>query len=177
MAKKILVAYATRVGSTIEVAEAIANVFREWGMDAEVRSTHERLDVDHYAAVVLGSAVRAGHLLPEAVDFLEDNRAYLKKIPVAYFVVCNTMTEDTEENRATVLHYFDPVLQAVPELHPISIGLFAGKIDVHQIGIFPRLLVAVKHLQVGDYRNWDAIRNWACAVAPYLLGEPEMLYP
>lgn len=177
MTKKILVAYATRVGSTIEVAEEIAKVLQEWGATAEVRSTHERLDVDRYDAVILGSAVRIGHLLPEAIEFLQTHRYSLKRMPVAYFVVCSTMSQDTEENRETVLHYFDPVLQAVPEVRPISIGLFGGKIDLRMLGVVQRVMVTATHKPVGDFRDWDAIRNWACVVAPQLMGEPELFFP
>lgn len=177
MAKKILVAYATRVGSTIEIAEAIAAVLQEWGVEVEVRSTHERLDIEHYDGVVLGSAIRMGHLLPEAVEFLQKNRQYLKTIPVAYFTACITMTEDTEENRETVLHYFDPIMQAVPEVRPISIGLFAGEIDTHKLGMVPRIAIKMIHAPIGDYRNWAKIRSWASVIAPQLMSEPEMLYP
>lgn len=177
MTKKILIAYATRVGSTIEVAEEIANVLKEWGVAAEVRSTHERLDVDRYDAVVIGSAVRGGHLLPEAVEFIEKHRYSLKHIPVAYFTVCMTMSEDSDESRETVLHYFDPVMQAYPEIRPISIGLFGGKIDMRELGLLPRMAVALLQKPVGDFRDWHKIRNWASVIAPQLMGEPDILFP
>ncbi len=177
MAKKVLIAYATRVGSTIEIAEEIASVLREWGVEVEVRSTHERLDVEQYNAVILGSAIRMGHWLPEAIEFLEQHRAHLKKIPVAYFTVCITMCEDTQENRETVLQYLNPVMQAVPEIRPISIGLLAGEIDTHKLGLLPRLTVKVIHAPVGDFRDWTTIRNWASVIAPVLMGEPDMMYP
>ncbi len=177
MLKKILVAYATRMGSTIDIAEEIAKVLREWGAIVEVRSTHERIEVEYYDAVIVGSAIRIGHLLPEAVEFLEKNRAVLKKVPMAYFVSCITMSEDTPENRETVLHYFDPVMQAVPEITPVSIGLFAGTVDPTNLDFFPRLMVKVNKIPIGDFRDWETIRNWTSAIAPSLIGEAEILFP
>ncbi|MBE2271635.1 MAG: flavodoxin domain-containing protein [Anaerolinea sp.] len=177
MTKKILLAYATRVGSTIEIAEAVAAVLREWGLDVDVRSTHERLDVDRYEAVIVGSAIRMGKWLPEAVEFVEQHRTSLREIPVAYFVVCHTMSEDTPEHRDMVLHYLDPVMRAVPDVQPLSIGLFGGEINPHKLNLMNQLVVKLVNAPVGDFRNWTQIRNWASVIAPMLMGEPELLYP
>jgi menaquinone-dependent protoporphyrinogen oxidase len=175
--KRMLVAYATRVGTTIEVANTVAQVLQDWGATVDVRSTHERIEVEQYDAVILGSAIRQGKWLPEAIDFLKANRKLLAQLPVALYVVCMTMCEDTPRNRETVLSYLDPALGQVPEIHPISIGLFAGAVDPKRFSLAMRWVIRQQHLPTGDHRNWDAIRNWTCSVAPALLGEPELLYP
>ena len=177
MKAKFLIAYATRVGSTIEIAEAIGKVLTEWGADVDIRSTSERIDVEDYDAVILGSAIRVGKWLPEAVDFLKTHRAALSTIPTAFFVACMTLHDDTDENRKLVLSYLDPVLEEVPEVRPVSIGLFAGEVNPTKLSLPIRLFIRVNKVPRGDFRRWDDIRRWASSIAPTLLGEPELLYP
>ena len=175
--KKILIAYATRVGSTIEVAQAIADVLTEWGAKVEVRSTNERIDIDRYDAVILGSAIRVGKWLPEAVDFLKTHYDALSTVPTAFFVACMTLHDDCDENRKLVLSYLDPVFEALPDVRPVSIGLFAGEVNPAKLSLPIRLFIRANKVPCGDFRDWDAIRRWASSIAPTLLGEPEMLYP
>jgi hypothetical protein len=66
MKKRILVAYATRAGSTAEIAQAIAETLTARGYAVDVRPVKEKPSLDGCAAVVLGSAVRMGAWLPEA---------------------------------------------------------------------------------------------------------------
>jgi menaquinone-dependent protoporphyrinogen oxidase len=61
MQKKILVAYATRTGSTAEVAEAIAKRFCDAGFSAEMRHVTDLDGLDGYSAAVFGSAIRLPH--------------------------------------------------------------------------------------------------------------------
>ena len=72
--RKILVAYATRAGSTIGVAQAIAQVFIDSGMAADVVAVKDAKNVSQYQGVVLGSATRMGKVLPEAMTFLQKHR-------------------------------------------------------------------------------------------------------
>ena len=90
MAGKILVAYATRAGSTTEAAQAIAEALRalySWGDTVDVLPVKAVNDLSPYRAVIAGSAIRMGHWLPEAVDFVTKNQAELAKVPVAFFLV------------------------------------------------------------------------------------------
>jgi menaquinone-dependent protoporphyrinogen oxidase len=98
----MLVAYATTAGSTAEVAEAIGEELRSMGAEVDVRLAKEVKAVSPYGAVIVGSGIRAGQLLPHATKFVQKNREALSQVPMAYFVVCLTMKDDTEENRSTV---------------------------------------------------------------------------
>ncbi len=154
---KILVAYATRAGSTAEVAARVAEVLSETGAIVEVRPIQDVREVQGYDAVVIGSAIRMGHWLPEVVTFVKANRDTLSHIPTAYFLVSGLLREDTPEMRKTVLAYLDPVRVI---LEPTSIGLFAGKIDYSKLSWLDRI-IAKKVMSEGDGRNWDAIQSWA----------------
>jgi len=69
MSKKVLLAYASRAGSTAEVAERIGNILKGLGFDVDVKSVKEVTDVTGYDSIVIGSAVRMFKLLPETVKF------------------------------------------------------------------------------------------------------------
>ena len=79
-------------------------------------------------------------------------------MPVAYFVVCLTMQDDTEENRRTVEAYLDPVCELV---EPVDKGLFAGALDLSKLGLPLRLAMKAAKASEGDFRDWEAIRAWA----------------
>ena len=168
MPEQVLVAYATRAGSTAEVAEGVAQALRDAGVDAVVRKASEVRDVVPYRAVIVGSAIRMGKPLSEAVDFVVRHRAELASKPVAYFAVCLTMKEDSPKNRETVAAYFEGLRQ----LHePISLGLFGGKLDFRAISPIWRFFFRMaKSMAVteGDFRRWDDIRDWTAALVPHL---------
>ncbi len=162
--KKILIAYASRAGSTAEVAEAIGQVLRGGGMPVDVLPAGQVASTNTYRAVIIGSAIRMGRWLPEAARLVEKNQAPLTGIPTAFFSVCLTMQKDTPENRRTVEDYMKPVVQ---KLRPLTIGLFGGKMDYSRLGFLDRLIVSkMKKIPEGDYRDWSAIRSWAAKFQP-----------
>jgi menaquinone-dependent protoporphyrinogen oxidase len=154
---KILVAYATRAGSTAEVAAYVAEVLRATGARVDVRHVRMVHEVQGYDAVVIGSAIRMGHWLPEALEFVKTHRETLSRIPTAYFLVSGLLRHDTPEMRRTVLAFLDPVCAL---LEPASIGLFAGKIDYSTMDGFDRSIAEAVSSAEGDWRNWEAIRQW-----------------
>ena len=155
---KILVAYATRAGSTYDVATRIAEVLRAAGDIVEVKPVTAAHEVKNYNAVVVGSAIRMGQWLPEAVRFVEINRETLSRIPTAYFLVSGLLRNDTPETRHQVLAFIDPV-RALHE--PVSIGLFAGRLDYSTISGLDRSIAEAVSSAGGDWRNWNAIDEWA----------------
>ena len=158
-ARKVLIAYASRAGSTAEVAEAIGQVLNSKGIAADVLPAEKVGPVSAYRAAIVGSAIRMGKWLPEAARLIEKNGSAFAAMPTALFSVCMTMQKDTPENRRTVEDYMRPILQKV---RPVSTGLFGGKMDYGRLGFLDRLIVSkMKKVPEGDYRDWKAIRNWA----------------
>jgi len=175
MSVRILVAYASRAGSTAEAAEAIGQVLRGDGLDVDVRSVVDVQSVKEapgvlaYDALVLGSAVWVGKPLPEATRFLAAQRDALVRRPVAYFVLCDTLKEDTPENRERARGFVDPLIAIKT---PVSVGLFAGARNF--AGLHPLLRWLLKHvmrLAEGDWRDWDQIRTWAANLPAHLTTE------
>jgi menaquinone-dependent protoporphyrinogen oxidase len=156
---RILVVYASRTGSTREVAETIAGVLREQNLETEVHSVQEVKELSPYFAVVLGSAARWSRLYAEAVSFVKKHRSALQKMPVAVFLSCTTMNESTEKNRETALGYLQPITSQISAL---SVGLFAGKFDPAAFGGLMGKMM--KNVKAEDHRDWEAIRSWASSL-------------
>jgi menaquinone-dependent protoporphyrinogen oxidase len=163
--KKILVAYASRCGSTAGVAEAIGRTLCDFGFDVDTRLAKHVEDVNPYRAVALGSAVQRASWLPDAVEFAERNREALAGIPVAYFLTCITLYQDTAETRKLARSYMEPVLKAAPGIHPVDSGFFAGVLDYRKMNVLARMVMKskmqAKGIPEGDFRNWNTITSWA----------------
>ena len=167
--RKVLVAYATRSGSTAGVAERVAEVLNRSGFAAEAVTTKETRDVGSYDAVVVGSAVRAGKLMPEVLNFLVKNKATLEAKPLAAFIVCLAMKEGDEKGRATAGTYLDPLRLRVK---PASEGLFAGAYDPQKVGFVERQVLKMIKAPPGDFRKWDQIEAWAAGLVPLFGARP-----
>jgi menaquinone-dependent protoporphyrinogen oxidase len=167
MAEKILIAYATRCGSTAEVAKAMADVLRELGAKVDVQPLEAVKDLDIYRAAIVGTAIRVGACLPETKRFVEIHRDALAGMPVALFCVCLAIKEADPEQRQPVEEYLIPLREVVT---PLREGHFAGVMDYKKLPFFVRLMMRMMNLEQGDFRDWDAIRTWAQEVYPLLLG-------
>ena len=170
MSDKILVAFATAAGSTGEIAEAIGETLREENAAVDIRPAKEVTDLSDYSAVIMGTGVRAGRVYRDAVKFVKRHQEALSKKRLAYFVVCMTMQEDTPENRAEVSTYLNMVREAAPQLQPVDEGLFGGVLDYSKIPWLLRLILKPMKVQEGDFRDWDAVHDWAVGLHPKLMG-------
>jgi menaquinone-dependent protoporphyrinogen oxidase len=158
MKNKILVTYASRAGSTQGVAQAIGEVLVRYDADVDLRYILDVKEITDYSGIIIGSPLRTGHWLPEAIQFVHIHQQQLLKRKVAYFVVCMTLHEYTPENCQKVLSTLNPVCKWV---EPMDIGLFAGALKIQKLKFFWRLIAKFSGLPEGDFRNFEAIREWA----------------
>jgi menaquinone-dependent protoporphyrinogen oxidase len=172
MSNKILVAYASRSGSTGGVAEAIGKTLAESGAQVEVRLMKDVQDLTPYQAVVAGSAIQGRQWLPEAMQFVQAHQADIARKPCAAFLVCMTLAmPGADKYREQVATWLEPVRTLV---RPVSEDLFAGALDISRIPSFGdrlkfRLSVILGVWSEGDHRDWTAIRAWAESLRPLLL--------
>jgi len=175
MEKRVLVTYASKYGSTGGVADAIGRELCSTGVAADVVVIKNAVNLSSYQGVVIGSAIYMGKWMPEAIDFVKKNRDIMRQVPVAYFLVCMSLSHPTEENRAKVSSYMDPILKAVPEIRPVGIGTFAGALDYNNLSWINKKTLKSKGTPEGDFRDWNAIRTWARepVYAKFIRSEPE----
>jgi menaquinone-dependent protoporphyrinogen oxidase len=161
MKKKVLVTYASKYGSTGGVAYAIGKELCSKDVATDVVLIKNAGNVGSYQGVVIGSAIYMGKWKSEAVDFVKKNSEILRQVPVAYFLVCMTLSRRTEKNQAEVLSYMDPIVKAVPEIKPVGMGTFAGALDYNNLSWLNKKILKSKGTPEGDFRDWNAIRTWA----------------
>jgi menaquinone-dependent protoporphyrinogen oxidase len=195
---RILVVHAGRYGSTAGVADAIAGELRRCGATVDLSPASEGSSLDPYETVIIGSAVYWGRPLPEAVRFIGENRKALADRCVAYFLLCLELTRDGQdadrripvsidprfggpprdparlscwERTHLVSTILDPLLEAAPEMQPVSIGILRGRLDYRRLR-FAHFVVMkpiwwlFRRAPEGDFRNWAAIRPWASGLCP-----------
>ena len=148
----ILVAYATRHGSTREVAEAVVGTLRACGADVrfqavrDVRSLAPRFDL-----VVLGAPLYSGRWHRDAHRFLRRHRQELDMVPVAVFGV-----GPREPNPQAWLRSREQLDRALAKhgwLEPAAVTVFGGTDPP-------------KHnRQRRDLRDWTQIEAWASSIA------------
>ena len=158
MNQKILVAYATRAGSTVEVATAIAESLSQRGYSVDVRPIKENPRLNGNQAVVLGSAIRMGNWLPEAVAFVKAHQQALSNLPAALFTVHMLNTGDDEQSRANRLAYLNGVR---PYIKAVDEAFFVGKMDFSRLSFLDRFIARMVKAIEADHRDWNKIRAWA----------------
>jgi len=164
MSNSILVTYATRFGSTEEVAEAIAEALRERGQAVDCLTMDTVQGLSGYRAILIGSAVNYAAWLPAAVEFVQANREALKQTPVALFTVHIQNIADDPESRQRRQAYLDEVR---PYVQPVSEGYFAGRFDRRGAReLLPRWMAWL--VPTFDYRKWEKIKAWAKSLQPLL---------
>lgn len=167
--RSILLAYATRYGSTQEVAETITAALRQAGFEVDIQPMQEVKALDNYAAVVLGAAIYNAHWHPDAHQFLSQHQEALSQRPVAIFALGPLSTSDAAMRRSR--RQLDRELEKYPWLKPVALEMFVGKLDPSKLGFFERL-----GSTASDHRDWEAIRAWANAL-PALLQHDKVLSP
>jgi menaquinone-dependent protoporphyrinogen oxidase len=163
MTRTILVAYASKYGSTREVAESIAATLRERLLRVEVRPAGEVDGVDEYAGVVLGGAIYMGRWHRDARAFAKHFADELSGLPVAVFAL--GPIDDVAEHRAGSEKQFRAALEKLP-FEPVSTRLFGGVVDPRKLH-FP-----FNRMPAADVRDWDAVRAWSLEAADRLQAVP-----
>jgi menaquinone-dependent protoporphyrinogen oxidase len=186
--KKILVAFSTNSGSTQEVAQAIGDELGKAGDQVDVRRLDEVSDLTPYQAVVVGAPMILGWHRA-ALSFVKKHQTALSRVRVAYFFTAMSLTQtgekaiesipvsidpeqakppkkagslSFEERYSLPANYLHPALKAAPQVKPVSVGFFGGKLEMFRLNIFQMLFVMLAiRAQPGDRRNWEFINVWA----------------
>ena len=169
----LLVAYATRHGSTRGIAERIAQVLQASGHRTDLKPVEEVSGLPGYDGFVIGSAAYAGSWLKSASTFVRRNQGFLAERPLWLFSSGPLGAAAGKESQS-VLERYEPkeLSQFKAALNPRGTRVFYGALDPSQLSFIeslPRRLPAGRRLMpAGDFRDWPAIEGWAQEIAAAL---------
>jgi menaquinone-dependent protoporphyrinogen oxidase len=166
----ILVLYASKYGSTMAIAEHIAEKLDLRGIDARIEPIETAADLEGVDAFVIGSAVYRRHWLPAATDFVRRNRELLASRPVWLFSTGPLRSSAS----AALPHDAEPeeILEFIRAIRPRDAHVFPGRLDPSRLDVMDRLRRARpterSALPAGDYRDWRAVDAWVELIAEEL---------
>src|SRR5918993_3307927 len=110
----ILLLHASDHGHTTTIARRIAESLERDGVTVDLRSSHDGDDPapGGYDAVIVGASIHAGKHQKGIIDWVHRHRATLAMRPNAFFSVCLTAADDTEESRTATRRYLDEFVEA-----------------------------------------------------------------
>lgn len=166
MKKKVLVCYASRYGSTMEIAEAIAEELEKKGIFTEVSRVEDIQIIEGFDAVVLGSPLYMGKMMAEAREFVHKFRGPLNSVPLFVFIAGYTFRERLAEYLKSGEDAVDAIRLYV---NPEDTGYFAGRVDPDRVSSPDRAILIMGGVHPGDFRDWDRINKWADQIGERIL--------
>ena len=161
MSTSILVTYASSSGSTQEVAEFVATILREQGVEVDLQPIREVRTLTGYRAVVLGAPLYMFHWHKDAHHFLARfQRDLTNGLPIAIFAG-GPIGDSDEKAWQEIRNNLDQELAKHPWLTPASVQLIGGKFDPTKLRFPYSLVPAMRKMPASDLRDWAAIRAWA----------------
>ncbi len=161
---KLLVAYASKHGSTAEIATYIGQTIQERHITVDVMRVGLVNNLADYDAVVIGSATYSQQWMAEAAQFLKMRVDILSQKPVWLF-----SSGPTGDGEATALlggfTAPDNLKPTIDRIAPQDIVVFHGKLDLTQLTLAELMIVKGYGGPLGDYRRWETIRQWADRIA------------
>ncbi len=185
---RALLVYATRHGSTREVADAVATELGAAFAEVDVHEARSAPSPAGYDAVVVGGPMIMGWH-KDARKYLKRHKGQLSDVPFALFVTAASLTEDgvdavqgmpiakdpwlvkkprnaeklsRKERYALPRHYVGDILKDCAPARPRNVALFAGSLDLTTMNLFEKVFVLVViGATPGDGRHYEYIREWA----------------
>ncbi len=182
--KKVLIAYNTKNGSTVEVGLKMQEILQRAGYAADVRYIPYMMDDDisGYDAYIVGGAIYWSNFMQETQEFLAKNLEIFKQKPTALFMMCVKMCNshatklqgDEAKWRKLSLEYLEPMFERIQGLEPsvIDIGTFAGNFHYKTMNLSELTMMGLHlnrtGLKTGDYVDFDKVSAWTEKLAKNL---------
>jgi menaquinone-dependent protoporphyrinogen oxidase len=159
---KVLVAVASRHGSTREIGDAVAEVLRNAGFHVDVADPDDVETVEPYQAVILGSSVYVGRWAASARALVDRCASGLGQRAVWLFSsgpVGTPLAPDSDP---------EEVPGILSRVHARGHRTFPGRLDNGGLGLAERAAVALLQAEQGDFRVWPDVGDWARSIAAAL---------
>jgi len=174
--KKILIAYNTKNGSTVEVGLKMQKILQQAGYAADVRYIPYMMedDIGGYDAYIVGGAIYWSNFMRETQEFLAKNLETFKQKPTALFMLCVKMCNshatklqgDEAKWRRLSLEYLGPMFERIPGLESsvMDIATFAGNFHYKTMNLSELIMMGLHlrrtGLKTGNYLDSDKVTAW-----------------
>jgi menaquinone-dependent protoporphyrinogen oxidase len=166
----VLIVYASTHGHTEKIVRRISQTLRARHISCEVEEAGDAGPVPAGCdAVIVGGSIHVGHHQKELVRWAKENVELLNGTPAAFFSVCLTAADDTEESRDATAAYIEEFLSETGWPAKVRAS-FAGALQYREYDFATRLLMRLlmKHRDHPtdtsrdyDYTDWDAVDAFA----------------
>ncbi len=158
---RVLVTYATRFGSTREIASSIAHELISAGLDADTVEITGDLATEKYDAFVIGSPIYGGKWLTSAGMFAAVMSERLNGKPVALFSIGTLGVKSPEAGQAEHQAFVDSLREVAPKLNVVGDAIFTGYFARANLPWYLRMIDRFAPTPEGDHRDWPTIQKWA----------------
>ena len=161
---RVLVTYASKMGSTQEIAEAIGRELETHAIKVVVAPCRDNLSPADFDGVIIGSAIYTRRWVKKATKYLKRHAHELDHHKTWLFH-SGPCGEGAGEEQVPAPKAVERVIARHGLSGPVTFG---GRLDIdHAIGPVSRWMSAEGPLS-GDFRDWDRIRAWASDIAHQL---------
>jgi menaquinone-dependent protoporphyrinogen oxidase len=161
---RVLISAASSHGSTREIARVIGETLAGKGIAVDIVPPDAVDSVADYDAVVLGSAVYAGHWLASARGFavrFQDELAARR-----LWLFSSGPVGDAARKLVQSLNRDPAEIAGISrDTHPRDHRVFAGRLDRQLLSLPQQASLLVFRGMRGDFRDWSEIREWADGIA------------
>ena len=166
----MLVAYASKNGSTAEIAQRIAGELRHNGLEVDCLEAGAVRRLEPYNAVVLGSAVYTKRWRASARRFLPRHRRALSTLP--WWVFSSGPIGEPKPDDARAAAWLEPprTMAKAEQLGVRAHVVFGGRVPVKPHNLIERAMAKNTPAEFADRRDWDQITGWAQEIAAQLQG-------
>lgn len=165
----VLVAAASKHGSTTEIAGRIGDVLESRGVHVTVAPADQIPDVSMFDAIVLGSAIYAGHWRDEAKELADRIGDSAENVRVWLFSSGPLGDPPFPEE--------DPIdaRPVIEKTRAIEHKVFSGRLDKTDLSFGEKAVVKAVRAPDGDFRDWTEIESWAESIATQLAGADQVV--
>jgi menaquinone-dependent protoporphyrinogen oxidase len=167
MKKRVLIAYASKHGSTEEIAIAIGDRLKSDQVEVDVRPANAVNSLDGFDACILGSAVYIGQWRKDAVHLLKRHKESLANMKVWVFSTGPTGEGDPVE-LLKGWKYPEALKPLLDKIDPVDITVFHGSLEEKKLNGMEKIAIKMVKAPLGDFRDWEAVKSWTVGIATKL---------
>lgn len=166
MTTSVLVGFATRYGSTEEIAGEVASALIGAGLAVNLQPLKEIRSLAGYHAVVIGAPLQMYRWHKDAVNFLTKQRKALAQIPAAVFAVGPVQSPRVEQEWIDARAQIDKELARFPWFKPASVEVLGGVFDPEKLTGLMKTFA--KAAPASTARDTKAVKAWAVGLVEKL---------